>query len=126
LIEILVVLAIMALIAGAVGVASYRFFKESQVKTATIGARTIRGAVKSWWVTTGSNGCPTLADLMQNRVLDEGSPRKDPWGKPWRIECSEDEVSVGSDGPDGASGTADDVRVPPLNRNGIAAPEDSS
>lgn len=125
LLEILVVVAIMALIAAAVGVGSFRYWREAQIKTATFGARTIRGAVKSWWVMGDKQGCPTVNELIEDRALDEDSPRKDPWGKPWRIECSGEQVSVGSDGPDGERGTPDDIRVPPLQR-GAAAPEDSS
>ena len=83
-----------------------------------------RGAVKQYWVTTDNGGCPTVADLVEARTLDEDSPRKDPWGKPWRIECSEDRVSVGSNGPDQKPDTEDDIRVPPLTRGaGSAAPE---
>lgn len=116
LIEVLVVLAILSLIAGAVGVAAYRSFQQAQVKTAITNARTIRGAVKSYWVMSERGGCPTVAQLIGERVLDEDSPRKDPWGSNYRIECSEDQVSVSSDGPDRRAGTEDDVRVPPLDR----------
>ena len=127
LLEVLVVVAIMSLIAAGVGVAAYKYWKDAQVKTATTGARTIRSAVKSYWVMTGKNGCPTVAELVSDDILDEDSPRTDPWGKPWRIECSEDHASVSSDGPDRAPGTDDDVRVPPLrSSSGIGAPADSS
>lgn len=127
LIEILVVVAIMSLLAAAVGVGAYRAWVDSQVKTATFGARTIRSAVRQWWVVGDNHGCPTMADLVQSRTLDEDSPQRDPWGKPWRIECSDDQVSVGSDGPDRERNTPDDVRVPPLRKDATtAAPEDSS
>ncbi len=125
LIEILVVVAIMSLIAGAVGIGAYRAWQGAQNKTATLNARTIRGAVKSYWVTTSNGGCPTMGDLLAQRALDEDSPRKDPWGSAWRIECADDQVSVSSDGPDKRPGTEDDIRVPPLRRFDPAA-DDSS
>lgn len=119
--------AIMSLIAAAAGIGAYRAFRDSQVKTATMGARTIRGAIKSAWVMTGKSDCPTVSELVADHLLDEDSPRKDPWGQPWRVECSGDEASVGSDGPDAKRGTEDDIRIPPLHRgSGSAAPEDSS
>ncbi len=120
LVEVLVVVAIMSLIAAAVGVAAFRHWVTTQVETATTNARAIRTAVMASWVLTGDTGCPTYAELLRDHAIDAGSPRNDPWGKPWRIECSESEVSVSSEGPDRTPGTEDDVHVPPLTR---AAPE---
>ena len=127
LMEVLVVVAIMSLIAAGVGIAAYEYWNETRVRTAMTDARTLRGAVKSWWVLTGNDGCPTVAQLVRGRVLDADSARADPWGSPWRIECSEGEVSVISDGPDRKAGTEDDIRAPPLRRGqGFDAPDDSS
>jgi prepilin-type N-terminal cleavage/methylation domain-containing protein len=127
LLEVLVVVAIMSLIAAGVGVASYRHWQGAQLKTAGTNARAVRSAVKSWWVMTGNSGCPTATQLVNDDILDEDSPLTDPWGKPWRIDCSEDHVSVGSDGPDRTPATVDDIRVPPLNRGaGNADPGDAS
>jgi len=125
LLEILIAVAIMSLIAAAVGIGAYRAFRDSQVKTAALNARTIRNAVKQYWVSSTNPDCPTFADLVKERALDEDSPRKDPWGSPWRIECADEQVSVGSDGPDKKPQTEDDVRVPPL-RRAPAAADDSS
>lgn len=115
----------MAMIAGAVGVGAYRAYRDSQARTAAMNARTIRGAVKAYWVNSNNGDCPTFGDLVRERALDEDSPKKDPWGSPWRIECSEDRVSVSSDGPDRKTGTDDDIKVPPLTRGNPAA-DDSS
>jgi len=42
----------------------------------------------------------------------------DPWGRPYRLEaCSSGFVDVVSDGPDGESGTSDDLRASTLDRN---------
>jgi type II secretory pathway pseudopilin PulG len=118
LLEVLVVVAIMSIIAAGVGIASYRHWQSAQIKTAGTNARTVRAAVKSWWVMTGNSGCPTAAQLVSDEVLDDDSPLTDPWGKPWRIECSDDHVSVSSNGPDRTPETGDDIRVPPLKRGG--------
>ena len=70
LMEVLVVVAIMSLIAAGVGIAAYEYWNETRVRTAMTDARTLRGAVKSWWVLTGNDGCPTVAELVRARVLD--------------------------------------------------------
>jgi general secretion pathway protein G len=127
LVEILVVVAIMSLIAGAVGIGALRYWRQAEVKTAEINARSLRGAVKIWWVTAGSIECPTVSQLRADRALDADTPTTDPWGGAWRIECTDDEASVSSDGPDRTPGTEDDVRAPPLGGRGAAAgPEESS
>jgi general secretion pathway protein G len=127
LLEVLVVVAIMSLIAAAVGVGAYKHWQHARLEAAAHGARTIRAAVQSSWIVTGTGDCPTVARLVAHGALDADSPQTDPWGKAWRIECSGDEVSVSSDGPDRIHRTEDDVRVPPLGRGRAAeAPEDSS
>jgi hypothetical protein len=61
----------------------------------------------------GTNSCPTFDDLLRDGTLDADSPRSDPWGSAWHIECAELNVSVASPGRDRRLGTADDVRIPP-------------
>ena len=127
MVEMLVVVAIMSLIAAGVGIAAYNHWSAARIRTAMTDARTLRGAVKSWWVLSGNDGCPTVAQLVRGGGLDADSARTDPWGSPWRIECNEGEVSVISSGPDRKAGTEDDIRAPPLHRGtGIDAPDDSS
>jgi hypothetical protein len=53
--------------------------------------------------------CPTVNDLVRDRVIDRASSVTDPWGRPWRIVCQADDVIVSSAGPDGIEGTRDDV-----------------
>ena len=108
------------------GIPAYNYWNEARIRTAKTDARTMRGAVKSWWVLTGNDGCPTVAQLVAGGVLDVDSARTDPWGTPWRIECDEGEVSVISNGSDRKAGTEDDIRAPPLRRGGVDAPDDTS
>lgn len=113
LIEVLIVVAIMALVATGVAIAAIKYYQGAKVRMADTNARAIREAVKAWWFVHESVTCPTVAELMSSGALDEGSARTDPWGGPWRIECSEAAVTVLSDGPDRSPGTLDDIRVPP-------------
>ena len=104
----------MALLAGGVGVAVFKYWGDAQNKTTATNARQIRGAVKAWWIDHDRGECPGVAQLVESGTLDRDSPRLDPWGEAWRVECSEDEVSVVSLGRDRLLGTADDIRVPPV------------
>jgi hypothetical protein len=111
---VLIVIAIMALLAGGVGVAVLKYWSDAQDKTTATNARAIRGAVKAWWIDHDRGECPGVEELVAAGTLDRDSPRLDPWGEVWRVECSEHEVSVLSLGRDRLLGTADDIRVPPV------------
>ena len=113
MVEVLIVVAIMALVASAVAIAALKYYQSAREKTADTNARAVRDAVNAWWILHDSGTCPTMADLISAGVLDAASPRKDPWGTPWRIECSDVAATVVSDGPDRTPGTSDDIRVPP-------------
>ena len=113
LFEVLIVVAIMALIASGVGVAVFKYWIDTQHKTAQTSARILRGAVKTWWITHDPGTCPGVEQLFSDGVLDADSARRDPWGGQWRIECAGDEVTVVSSGRDRMLGTEDDIRVPP-------------
>jgi general secretion pathway protein G len=114
LVEVLIVVAIMALVASGVGVAVIARWNESQNKTTATNARAIRGAVKTWWLDHDAGGCPSVDELVLAGTLDRDSPRVDAWGESWRVECAEGEVSVLSPGRDRQIGTADDIRIPPV------------
>jgi general secretion pathway protein G len=113
LVEILVVVAIIALIAGAVGIGAFRAFSRAQEKTAASNARALRGAVKTWWIEHEVGSCPDVDTLVVDGALDRDSPRKDPWGTGWQIECASGDVTIVSAGPDQKLGTPDDIRIPP-------------
>jgi general secretion pathway protein G len=112
LFEVLIVVAILAMVAGGVAVFALPRYKEAQIKTARSGAQTVRQAVMQWQLTNGDDTCPTVSQLVQDKFLDTASDNKDPWGQAFEISCAGDEVTVTSAGPDRKSGGGDDIRVP--------------
>lgn len=112
LVEVLIVVAIIAMVAGGVAFYALPRFKESQVKSAETGARVIRQAVQSWQMSTGESSCPTVSQLVQDKQLDPAANTNDPWGQAYSLNCTEDDVIVTSSGPDKKKGTKDDISVP--------------
>ena len=112
LFEVLIVVAILAMVAGGVAVFALPRFKEAQIKTAKSGAQTIRQAVMQWQLTNSDSSCPSVSQLVQEKFLDPGTDTNDPWGQAYEIDCSEDDVKVSSSGPDKSKGGKDDITVP--------------
>jgi len=112
LFEVLIVVAILAMVAGGVAFFALPKFKEAQVKTAESAARIIRQAAQSWQATNSDGGCPTVSQLVQDKLLDPGQNTADPWGQAFIISCTDDDVLVTSTGGDKKKGTKDDVMVP--------------
>jgi len=113
LFEVLIVVAILALVAGSVGIAAISYFDDARRRMTETNAKQIRTAVKLWWVLHDENECPNVDQLISSGTLERGSPRADPWGGVWQLECAERDVVVVSLGRDGKAGTSDDIRVPP-------------
>jgi general secretion pathway protein G len=112
LFEVLIVVAILAMVAGGVAFFALPKFKEAQTKTAESAARIIRQAAQSWQATNSDGGCPTVSQLVQDKLLDPGQNTADPWGQAFIISCTEEDVVVVSTGGDKKKGTKDDVMVP--------------
>jgi general secretion pathway protein G len=112
LVEVLIVVAIIAMVAGGAAVFAVPQYKKSQVTSAKTGARVIRTAIQNWQATSNETSCPTISQLVQEKQLDPGQNNNDPWGQPYVLQCTEDEVIVSSGGPDKKAGTKDDIRVP--------------
>jgi general secretion pathway protein G len=110
LVEVLIVVAIIAMVAGGVAFFAFPKFKESQTKAATTGARVIRGAAQNWQMT--NEGCPTISQLIQDKQLDKAQDTNDPWGGDYTIVCTDDDIVVTSDGADKKKGSTDDISVP--------------
>lgn len=109
LVEVLIVLAIMALIAGSATFVVFPRLAQARVKTAKLDGGTIRKAAEIHKNLDGNlEGCPTVADLVKAKKLEEGKTN-DPWGKPYKINCTDDGIRVISPGKDGKEGTPDDV-----------------
>ena len=112
LFEVLIVVAILAMVAGGVAVFALPRFQDAQKKTAEAGARTIRMAVQQWQQINNETSCPTVSQLIQDKQLDNGQNTNDPWGQAYNLNCSDDAVTVSSNGPDKKKGTKDDIAVP--------------
>src|SRR6187200_31472 len=77
LFEVLIVVAILAMVAGGVAVFALPRFKDAQIKNAETGARVIRGAVQQWQAANNETGCPTISQLVQEKHLDPGQNTND-------------------------------------------------
>jgi len=109
LVEVLIVVAIMAVIAGGATILVFPKLKEARIKNAIIGCGTIKKAAELYRATGGGEGCPTLQELVSAKQID-GSKTDDPWGKPYKITCGEgDDIKVISAGNDKQENTPDDV-----------------
>lgn len=110
LVEVLIVLAIMALIAGSAVFLVFPELAKAKVSTTVLSAQTIKKSVELYKNIDGADGCPTVDDLVNAKKLEKGKT-SDPWGTPFKIECKEgDEIRVISAGKDKKEGTQDDVR----------------
>lgn len=122
LIEIMIVVAIIAMVTGGVAVIAIPRMREAQVQQAETGARVIRSAVSQWQLAENEYGeCPTVSQLVEDKQLDSGQNTTDPWGQDYTITCADDEVIVSSTGPDKKKGTADDIVIP---KGAVAADEE--
>ncbi|MEY4545711.1 MAG: hypothetical protein RL685_1906 [Pseudomonadota bacterium] len=112
LVEVLIVVAIMALLGGSVGFYALQQYKKAEKATAEEDARSLRKAIELWQVQNSESTCPTLGQLVADKQLNSDSRPTDPWGQEWAFSCTDDEIYVQSNGPDRKPGTADDIRIP--------------
>jgi prepilin-type N-terminal cleavage/methylation domain-containing protein len=116
LLEIMIVLAILALVMGlVVGPRVMKMFGESKgdVAGATV-KKYAYEAYPSWSAAHPDKGCPDkledLNEYMNNKDI------KDPWGQNYKMMCGQNlpagakGLAVMSNGEDGKEGTADDVK----------------
>lgn len=112
LVEVLIVVAIIAMVAGGVTVFALPRFREAQIKSAETGARVIRSAIQDWQRVNNEFSCPTISQLVQEKHIDSAANTNDPWDEPYSLTCTDDDVVVTSKGPDKKRGTDDDIRIP--------------
>ena len=107
LIEIMVVLVILGLIAGAIGYNVFGQLKEAQIKTATLDLKAIANGVDLFHVETGQwpDGLNALVPKFVREV------HKDPWGQEYSYVKTGDGYDIYSYGPDKAQGGGDDITV---------------
>ncbi|HVZ71946.1 MAG TPA: type II secretion system protein GspG [Polyangia bacterium] len=112
LLEIMIVLAIIAMIAGGVGVAVFRQFQKAKISTGKLRVKAARDAVTQYMIETPS--CPkSIDELVSGKFLDKNNAT-DPWGSKLSLKCpgtnDTDGADVSSAGPDKQDGTADDIK----------------
>ncbi len=112
LFEVLIVVAILAMIAGGVAFFALPQFNKAKINTAEGAARVIRQAASQWQATNNETSCPTMSQLVQDKLLDPGQNTADPWGQPFTLTCTDDDVTVLSGGPDKKKGSKDDIVIP--------------
>lgn len=111
LIEILIVLAIIGLIAGGVAVYAVPKLEQARKDTAKTDCRSIHPVADAYRANhTGQ--CPTVEQLRAEKELSATSNIADPWGTPYAIRCTDEDLYVLSFGPDKKEGTADDIKMP--------------
>lgn len=110
LVEIMIVVIIMAMIAAAVGVAVLPRLNEARIEQARTDAQSVRGAVEMYLASNPSADCPSVQELVDERILNASSRTRDPWDNEFSIECEGEDILVVSGGPDGQMGTEDDVQ----------------
>lgn len=109
LVEVLIVVAIMAIIAGSATLLVFPQLEKSRVDTAALSAGEVKKAADLYQnLNATGDACPTIQDLTASKTLD---PQKldDPWGTPFKIGCEDGEVVVRSLGKDRKENTPDDV-----------------
>jgi general secretion pathway protein G len=110
LVEVLIVVAIMAVIAGGATLLVFPQFKKARNKTAVLGAGTIKQAAELYQNLNGTaDVCPTIQDLVAAKNID-AKKTDDPWGSPYKIVCVDGEIHVTSPGNDRKENTPDDLR----------------
>jgi general secretion pathway protein G len=115
LVEIVVTVAIIAMISAAVTVGIMKIAERQKISLTRTNGETLRTAVKMWRATENESGCPSVPNLIADGMLDRGkSAKTDAWGQPWVIECQDFDATIISTGPDKLPDTEDDIRVPPV------------
>ena len=110
LVEVLIVVAIMAVIAGGATLLVFPAFNKAKIDSAVVGAGVVKQAAELFMnMDATDEACPTINDLVSSKKID-GQKTDDPWGKPYKVVCQEGEIRVVSSGKDRQDGTPDDVR----------------
>lgn len=113
LIELVVAIALVAMMSAGVAVAVIKISNNQKIELTRTNAQSLRSAVKVWWAMSNDSACPTVSMLIADGAIDKSkSTAGDAWGEPWRIKCEQNDATVVSKGPDKQPDTDDDIRVP--------------
>jgi general secretion pathway protein G len=112
LVEIMVVVAIIGLVMGAVALGAFPMLNKANCKTAWAETQNIQQAV-SVYQTENNGDCPkSLDELVAGKFLSKAPT--DPWGQPFNFKCPGDKNTDGADvwskGKNKTDGDDDDVR----------------
>ena len=127
LLEIMIVLMLLVILAGAVTPAYMGYMKKARVQSAKSAAKLLSDAVDHYYLELGK-----LPDSLEALVRNTGNePKwagpylsgklpKDPWGNPYLLvapgrEGDFDVVSYGADGKSGGDGDAADIYTSDMN-----------
>lgn len=108
LIEIMIVVGIIAMIAGGVAVALLPRLEEARIKSTRADAQGLRSAI-TLYIADNPRSCPTIDELIEQRYLDSSRRTTDGWDVDFQIACEDGDIIVISAGPDGQFGTEDDI-----------------
>jgi general secretion pathway protein G len=111
LIEVMIVVVILGLIAGAVALNVFKQNAKAQITMSSTGAKTLRSAALMWRTENPGAECPTPERLVEAQLLDSSSKLSDAWNTPYQITCEDSETVVRSLGPDRKE-SEDDLVVP--------------
>jgi general secretion pathway protein G len=113
LIEILVVLAIIAMISGVVAITVVSHLDKARKETTRQSALALRSIASTYRMDRAGEECPTVEMLVAANAIDEASKKLDAWDRPFEIQCDDHGgIRVASGGPDKQLGTEDDIRAP--------------
>jgi general secretion pathway protein G len=112
LVEIMVVVAIIGMIMGAVAVGAFGALEKAKVKNTKVIIHTV-GEALVHYATDNTDSCPkSLNDLVAQKYLTKEP--KDDWGQPLIFVCpgqhNTDGADISSKGKDKQEGTADDIK----------------
>jgi general secretion pathway protein G len=109
LLEVMIVLALIGLIAGAIGTSVFKRWKDGQARAAKLQIRQVTSFAQEYVILKGK--CPSIEDLVKDGLVNKAPA--DPWGKPIALRCpgehERDAADVVSSGPDEKEGTPDDI-----------------
>lgn len=116
LLEIMIVLAIIALVMGlVVGPKVMKLFGESKVDIARATVRKYAyEAYPSWSAAHPDKACPERLEDLNEYMNNHDA--KDPWGGTYKVLCGQNlpagakGIAIVSPGEDGKDGTADDIK----------------
>jgi general secretion pathway protein G len=108
LVEVLIVLAILALIAGGVAIVAIPQWQKAQVDSAKNDLKNLSSIIDIY--RRDHPECPKIEDLKNEHLFKQSG--NDPWNHPYQILTVGGDCSVYSLGRDGKQGTEDDLCEP--------------